>query len=260
MDFAFTSILVPLVLAIGALAMLELGRKFGLWRLSRGDQATSGGAIEGAVFAIFGLLVAFTFSGAASRFDERRVQIGQEANDIGTAWLRIDLLPAEQQPALRDLFRRYLDARLATYRNAKDMEVAMGKVEEANRLQGEMWTKAIVACHQEPSPATTTLVLTALNAMFDTASARLVATRIHPPMIIFFLLVALAFVCAFIAGNGLALEHPNRLHAIGFAVVISATVYVILDLEYPRLGFIRIDAADQVLYDLRSSMDPVRSP
>jgi len=50
---------------------------------------------------------------------------------------------------------------------------------------------------------------------------------------------------------------PSRLHALGFSLVIAFTVYVILDMEYPRLGFIRIDAADQVLIDLPTSMGPL---
>ena len=68
------------------------------------------------MFALFGLLIAFTFSGGASRLDTRRQLIAEEANAIGTAYLCLDLLPASDQPALRGLFRDYLDSRLAVYR------------------------------------------------------------------------------------------------------------------------------------------------
>ncbi len=257
MQIFMSSILVPLGLAVGVMLMLELGRKVGLWRYKRGNESTSGGAIEGAVFAIFGLLVAFTFSGAASRFDDRRALIGQEANDIGTAWLRLDLLPVDHQANLRNDFRQYLDARLAAYRSAHDMEKSQALMAEADRLQGQIWSAAVAACQTDSKPSTSTLVLPALNAMFDIATTRLMATRTHPPTIIFVLLIALCLVCAFLAGNALAVEKPNRLHALGFSLVIAFTVYVILDMEYPRLGFIRIDAADQVLIDLRASMGPL---
>lgn len=260
MPFFLSTFLVPLALAIGVMLMLELGRKVGLWRHKRGKESTSGGAIEGAVFAIFGLLVAFTFSGAASRFDDRRSLIAQEANDIGTAWLRLDLLPAESQPTLRNQFRQYLDARLEAFQNAHDWEKATKLMAEADRLQGEIWRGATAACQADPKPSTTTLVLPALNAMFDIATTRLMATRMHPPFIIFILLIALCLICSFLAGNGLAVEKPNRLHALGFSLVIAFTVYVILDMEYPRLGFIRVDAADQVLFDLRATMGPITTP
>jgi len=74
------------------------------------------GAIEEALFSLFGLLIAFTFSGSASRFDSRRQLLAEEINDIGTAYLRLDLLPAGVQPALHGLFHDYVDSRLAVYR------------------------------------------------------------------------------------------------------------------------------------------------
>src|SRR5262245_22835515 len=90
-------------LLAGMLVCLELGRRLGVRRLERDPQgALAGlGAVEGAVFGLYGLLIAFTFSGAPARFDARRQLIAEEANAIGTAYLRIDLLAAESQPALR---------------------------------------------------------------------------------------------------------------------------------------------------------------
>jgi len=70
------------------------------------------GTIEGAVFGLLALLVALTFSGAAARFDTRRQLIVEETNDIGTAYLRLDLLPPSAQPALRESFRQYVGMRL----------------------------------------------------------------------------------------------------------------------------------------------------
>lgn len=108
----------------GMLFLLEVGRRIGLKRIADDPEGAhkGTGAVEGAVFALLGLLIAFTFSGAASRFDDRRRLAAEEANTIGTAYLRIDLLPAESQQEMRELFRRYLDLRLETYRNAADLE------------------------------------------------------------------------------------------------------------------------------------------
>jgi hypothetical protein len=104
-------------LFVGVLVFLEAGRRIGRRRIASGGAETGFGAVESAVFGLMGLLIAFTFSGAAARFDGRRDLVTREANAIGTAWLRIDLVPAEAQAKLRDLFRRYMDSRLATYRN-----------------------------------------------------------------------------------------------------------------------------------------------
>lgn len=254
MSIPMISVLVALFVAGGALAMLEFGRKVALRRRRAGLEVGAGGAIEGAVFALFGLLVAFTFSGAASRFEDRRALVTDEANALGTAWLRLDLLPAETQPAIRDEVRRYLDDRLAAYANVTNLEDAFRHVGESEKRQGEIWRQATTACRSDPSPATTSLVLPALNEAFDCAASRLAATRNHPPTVIFILLVALALVCSFLAGNGMSTDNPNRIHAVGFALVIALVVYVILDLEFPRLGFIRVDDADQMLIDLRAAM------
>ena len=95
----------------GMILLLEVGRRLGRRRHGRDEEGARAGlgAVEGAVFALLGLLIAFTFSSAASRFDTRRQLIVQEGNAIGTAWLRLDLLLSSAQPELRDLFRRFLD-------------------------------------------------------------------------------------------------------------------------------------------------------
>ena len=82
-----------------------------------------------------GLLIAFTFSGAASRFDDRRHLIVQEANAIGTFYLRLDLLPAESQAVLRGKMRQYLDARLAFYRKLAEQDEAKPEMDRTNSLQ-----------------------------------------------------------------------------------------------------------------------------
>jgi hypothetical protein len=99
-------------LFVGMLLFLEVGRRLGMRLKDDSSAAAEGiGAVDGAVFAVLGLLIAFTFSGATTRFDSRRQLIVGETNNIGTAYLRLDVLPADAQPALREGFRRYLDAR-----------------------------------------------------------------------------------------------------------------------------------------------------
>jgi hypothetical protein len=129
------------------------------------------------VFGLMALLIAFTFSGAATRFDARRAMIVQEANDIGTAWLRLDLLPVAAQPPLRDKFRQYVDARLATYVRLPDIAAAQVEMSCPTALQNEIWQDAIVACRDSDSPPATTLLLPALNDMIDIATTRMVAVR-----------------------------------------------------------------------------------
>jgi hypothetical protein len=240
----------------GMLALIETGRRVGRRRIAKDPTgATAGfGTVDAAVFGLMGLLIAFTFSGAAARFDARRQLILEEANDIGTAYLRLDLLPPAAQPPLRDAFRQYVDARLAVSRAGPDSAAAAAPVAHATALQRSIWTQAVAATHDAP-PEAQRLVLSALNAMFDITTARAVALRTHPPTIIFALMAALALLCALFAGYGMAAErYRSWAHIIGFAAIVVLTVYVIIDLENPRAGLIRIDAYDQLLTQVRQAM------
>jgi hypothetical protein len=244
-------------LFVGMLALLEAGRRLGQRRqaLDGAGAAAGLGAVDGALFALLGLLIAFTFAGAAARFDTRRELIVEEANDIGTAWLRLDLLPDSLQPPIREKFRQYLDARLAAYRAIPDEAKLKEELARSTALQGEIWNLSVAASRVAPNPAATMLLLPALNAMIDITTTRTVAGRTHPPRVIFGLLAAMALACSLMAGYGMA-GSPTRswVHILGFAAVLTLTIYVIMDLEYPRLGLIRVDAFDQVLVEVRASM------
>jgi hypothetical protein len=211
--------------------------------------------VEGAVFSLLGLLIAFTFSGAASRFDSRRQLTIEEANDIGTAYLRLDLLPASAQPALRGLLRQYLDSRIETYRKLPDMEAAKAELTRSLKLQGEIWTAAVATCRDSGSTPAHVLLLPALNQMFDIVTTRTEGARIHPPVIVFVMLGLLTLAASFLAGYDMASGRSRSwIHILVFAAVMTITVYVIIDIEYPRLGAIRVDEADRVLLNLRESM------
>ena len=240
----------------GILILLQVGRRVGARRMARDSEGARAGtgAVEGAVFGLMGLLIAFTFSGAAARFDGRRQLVTEEANCIGTAWLRLDLLPAGMQPALRDSFRRYVDTRIEVYQKLPDLEAAYAALGRCAALQSEIWTQAVAASREGPSPATM-LLLPALNQMFDITTTRTMAARLHPPAVIFVTLVVLTLVSALLAGYGMApAKKRSWIHMLGFAFVMAAAVYIILDLEHPRLGLINMHDADQVLVDIRQGM------
>ena len=235
------------------LLFLEVGRRIGMWRMREETERQRAGlvTVETAIYGLLGLLVAFTFAGAASRFEMRRVLIVQEANAIGTAYLRLDLLPAAAQPALREKFSRYVEARLAVYRVLPDLEAAKAQMARATAMQQEIWTGAVTALREAP-PNASLLLLPALNDMIDITTSREIAGFTHTPPVILGALALLALFCALLAGYGLAGGKPFSmvLHMIGFALVLTLTIYVILDLDHPRVGLIRVDFADQALTDV----------
>jgi hypothetical protein len=248
------------VLIIGFFLMLlicfELGRrigKAGLVRHSKG-LVKEGGAVEVGVYGLLGLLIALTFTGALSRFEARRLLITQESNAISTAYRRIDLLPADTQPALRKLFRAYLDSRLETYRRLPSLAAARAELTNTYKLQDEIWNNAIAACREPCTQAARMLLFPALNQMFDSMGTRLDATQNHPPMVIYLLLVALCLIAALLAGYGMAEKRERSwFHILVFSLTLALAVYVIIDLEFPRVGLIQITSGDQTLIHLRHS-------
>jgi hypothetical protein len=253
----------PLLFAVllfgGMLALLEVGRRLGIRRQAEESESERNnlGTIEAAVFALFGLVVAFTFSGAADRFSQKRALIAEEANAIGTAYLRLQLLSEKAQPELQELFRHYVDSRLETYRKLPNMQAAEAEIAQTKKIQREIWTKAVSATTFEGNhPDAGKLLLPALNDMIDITTTRGMALRTHPPNIIYALLFGLGLICSLLAGYRMAgVRRRSWLHTLGFLLIAVVIIYVILDVEYPRAGLIRLGAFDQELIDARADMN-----
>ena len=257
MEPPISPFLFSIVLFFGMLIMLETGRRLAVRRRSKevDGERSNLGPIEGAVFALFGLLMAFTFSGAASRFNEKRMLIAEEANAIETAYLRLHLV-AEAEPKLQDLFRRYLDSRLEMYRRLPNMKAASLEIANSKKIQEQIWTDSVAATRLPSShPSAGLLLLPALNNMIDITTTRAMALQMHPPRIIYALLFGLGLICSVLAGYRMATgQHRSWLHILGFTVITVIVVCVILDIEYPRAGLIRLEAADELLVELRNGM------
>lgn len=256
MDLTVVRVALMIGLFIGIIVCFEIGYRLGTYRSQRIDAWHEGlGAIEAAVFALLGLLLAFSFSGAATRFDARRDLIVQEANAIGTAYLRLDTLPVADQSEARRLFRDYLDARLRAYRKLPDLAAAKIEMAHATEIQKAIWTDAVAASRTDPAQAASRLLLPALNEMFDVTTTRLVVLEIRLPTLILVLLLSVALLSGLMAGHTMAQQrHRSWMHILVYALVISVTIYEVIDLDSPRSGFIRLDAADSALSQLRESI------
>ena len=257
MNSAFIIIGLSGLLLIGMLVFIDLGYRIGRSRRVRNpDSSTEGaGAVDAAVFGLLGLTLAFTFSGASERLAVRRAQIVQEANAIGTAYLRVDMLPSAEQPPIRALFRQYLQSRVEVFDKLPDRTASNAALNKSNQIQREIWSRSVLACQNAPNPATCMLVMTALNDMIDITTTRTMATLIHAPLIIIALLVMLSFLGALLSGYTMSIQpRRNPLHMLLFALAISSTVYVVLDLEYPRVGLINLTSMDRAIVELREMM------
>jgi hypothetical protein len=233
---------------LSVMLMFQLGRWLG--RRIATEHTEGLGLLDGAIFALVGLLMAFTFSGASSRFDERRMLIVEESNAIGTARLRLDLLPPEARQKSLELMDRYVESRLETYRHPTDLEEAVRQHNKTIALQSQIWEIAI-ASGREPDalPAINISLLAALNQMFDIANTRVAIVRMHTPLLIYLFLWVAAMLASLIAGHVTEKVpgHRNFIHVVAFGLLMSLALYVALDYDYPRGGFIRETDFDSML-------------
>jgi len=244
-------------LFLGMLALLELGRRLGLReRAKHGANARSGvGIVDGVVYSLLGLLVGFTFSGAADRFDSRREKIGDEVHRIRVGWEGIDILPPESQMPVRAGFRRYIDALYASDTIERDPSDKFIEAAEIASARHSLWLQAVAACTVPSGERARLILLPALGEMFVASERERLARRIHPPIIVYLMLGLTALAAALLGGYAFA-STPTRnwTYMLGVAAAVSVSTYVILDLEYPRIGLFRVDPLHQVLADLHANL------
>ena len=188
-------------LFVGMLLLLEVGRRLGLRESARhGTSARSGvGVVDGVVYSLLGLLIGFTFSGAANRFDARRLRIGDVVHAIGVAWEAIDVLPPESQPPIRAGFKQYLEALLAADTTQEEPVTVADKFLEASdvtKARHAVWLQAVAAVSVPSGERARLILLPALREMFVSAERERIARLIHPPKIIYLMLGLTALAAA----------------------------------------------------------------
>ncbi|HXO00359.1 MAG TPA: hypothetical protein VN881_14890 [Candidatus Acidoferrales bacterium] len=256
-SYGSASLALSFGLFVGLLACLELGYRIGRYNYRKNNAlAYEGtGTLEGALFALLGLLLGFSFAGATSRLDSRHQLIIREANAIETAYHRLDLLPESDQPTMRQLFRDYLEARVQAYEKFAHREASAQKFARASEIQQQIWSVGLTASQADPSREATRLLLPALNDMEDVTTARTIALELHLPAFIFYLLICIALLTSVLAGYAMSKRQSRSwLHILLYSAIISVTIYAIFDFDNPRYGLIKADAADKALRQLQDSI------
>jgi hypothetical protein len=234
-----------------ALLSLEFGYKIGRWRHASGleEKDAPVGGIVAANLGLLAFMLAFTFSFAASRFDARRQVVLEEANAIGTSYLRARLLPEPQQSEAARLLREYVDVRVRGVQERKIAEAAL----RSEAIQEQLWTQAIAAAEKRPTPITG-LFVQSLNEVIDIHAKRmLVGARSRIPMSIWVGLSALAVIGMLSVGYQVGLSATRRSPAtLLLALAFAGVLLLIVDLDRPVEGFLRV--SQQAMTDLQHSM------
>jgi len=251
-------ILIFIGLLVSLFAFLEIGRVTSLRAVKNGSKSKSStsGPVEAIVFGLLGLLIAFTFSGAESRFEYRRQLIIDAANTISTVYSRIDLLSNSSQPEMRRLLKRYTEVRAHIYQEQENLSAGKNKLlQESNTLQKQLWALAVSDCYKSANRSCEMLLLPALNDAFGIATVRQAAQQSHPPLVIYILLIVIALFGALLVGYNLpTVTQRNMFYMLIYSITIAVLITLIIDLELPRTGFVRLDSTDQLILDLSKEM------
>lgn len=245
------------LLVVVLIISLDLGRSLGKKHLTKQNQQKLEvvSVAESSVFGLLALLIAFTFSGAYDRFESRKMHLVDEANIFDMSYNYIDLMPEDVQPELRNDMRKYFEA----YIKAFDDLPYMSKVNEDLRLaqiyEDKIWHATVKAAEESPNKALAQVYIPTFNQMFETAHMGYYLTQIHPPTIIFALLIGLAVLGGFLVGYNSAENKQRRpLHSVCYVLLTAITIYVIINMEFPRIGFIDLGTFDRILLEVRGNM------
>ena len=210
--------------------------------------------IQASLLGILALLLGFTFSLALQRYDSRSEAVINEANAIGTAILRSDLLPAPWRTEIQEALRAYLDLRIRAGVIPLDRRSDRNAVlAESNIVLETLWQKTRLAVEQNGGRVTTGLFVQAFNEMVDSYGTRDAALNRHVPEPVLFLLFGTFVLTAGLVGysSGVA-SHRASMATYALVVLIVMLVFVIIDLDRPRRGLIEV--SQQSLLDLQATL------
>jgi hypothetical protein len=237
----------PLFLAPLAILLIvtEVAFRLGRRRRSLEDEHSKSQivAIQGSLLGLLALLLAFTFSMAVSRYDARRQLVVAEANAIGTAVLRAQLLQEPQRKEVTDLLRHYVDLRLEAAHEETDRTRVREIPRESEQVRDQLWQRAVAVAGADRHDVMAALFVGSMNEVMDVDSMLVAAIRSHVPDVVLMLVYGVAVFGLGAVGYGCGLG--NERHAVSttaLSIVIAAVVAVIVDLDRPWRGNIRVSA------------------
>lgn len=248
---------VALAIVLTVLVAIEIGHRLGRLWVARGhkhveEEATD--LVKTTVMGLLGLLLAFSFSFSAERYDARLQVNWREANAIETAYLRSAVLPDAGRMRMRQLFREYVDTRIAYGRiPATDPSLVAVDV-ETDRLQQQLWSVATAEARRDPKDVMTALFVQSLNQAIDITTEQRAARRNRVPVPILVMLFFSTLLASGLVGYSTRAKAIRNLPVwLIFATLVGLVIFTILDLDRPRQGIIRVDV--DALANVRAHMD-----
>lgn len=241
--YSQSSVLIVSGLFVFMLLAMEIGFRSGHRKQARVAEAiTQANSVLVSMLGLLALLLAFTFSAALQRYEDRSQTVVAEANAIGTTYLRARLLPGEMPGEVQALLRQYLDVRIQEGRvDATEPALHTSLLHQAKLMEAQLWDHAVRAAELDKSVVTSGLFIQSLNELIDTSATRDAALNRQVPEIVLFLMIATIVLTTATLGyaSGIA-GHRVTLAAFILVILIALVVYLIIDLDRPRRGVIQV--------------------
>lgn len=251
-----SSFFICVMLFISMLITIEFGYRLGLKQKKHADESYKShiDALQSSLLGILALLIAFTFSIALQRFDSRSDAVVDEANAIGTAYLRAELLPSSIRVDVKQSLHNYLDLRVQASQTSLDhnheREILLI---DASKVLDTLWQRATQAAEIDANPVTTGLFIQSLNEVIDSFGRRMAAVDRHVPEAVLLLLAIVLLTTGSILGFNIGVT-GHRPSLVGYVMVglIILLIFIIIDLDHPRRGIIQVSQKN--LVDLQKSI------
>jgi hypothetical protein len=210
------------------------------------------GPTEGSLLGLTALLLSFSFSVSSSKFETRRQIIVTEANHIGTTILRCDLFPDSMRNALRADLKNYLETRIAYYDAGDKEEEIQNTLKQSDSISMRVWRRVSDFSHDLNNRVAVEQMVPTLNNMIDIVTTREGSRKARFPRMVFIVLCLLIIFSAFLAGYGSKSLERNKVLVFAFALITTLALYLVVDLDRPRQGFVNLKSAEQFMLNLRA--------
>ena len=236
----------PIVLGLLVIMLManEIGFRIGLRdRKKQSEQGQNvSGALKASIFALVALLLAFSFSATTSRHELRQRLVLDQANAIGTCYLRAGLLPEEQKSRIQEILKQYVEKRLAIFAQGRQPGKYQQLSAEIDQLLSQLWVSVEYANVVSPETTRNSMIVPAANDVIDLSSTRAWAVRNHLPRPILQLLLACIVLSSLLYGHSSGQSGVRHLGLwLSANIVFALVLYVVLDFDRPRQGLIQVD-------------------
>jgi hypothetical protein len=247
------AILYPMTIVLVA-ASAEIGNWLGLRVRRAHTENADVGTLAAASLGLLALLIAFSFSMAASRYDLRRNMVLEEANAIGSTANFTLMLPAQVQQPILSLLHDYAAVRIAIG-VPFDPSKMQRDTARSLELQTRLWQQSIAVIAANPQSAPAGRFIASLNEMNNVHEKRLTALRNHVPVVVMVMLVAMAMVALGFTGyNAGVVGARRRLPSLIMSVTVALLLMLIVDLDRPYRGLIQVP--NQALVEAAQNIPP----